>query len=108
MDFVHALMEMQSGRVADEINRQWKDLMGDILQNAGPGKITLQFKVTPKGVDGQGRITQVEVDHDVKVVKPKRRTGASFFFTTADGQLSRKDQRQQELEMVMGSVEEVK
>lgn len=98
MDFIGALLEMQNGRVASEINREWADLLNAIIENGGGGTFTLKLAVKPVGTDESGRVSQVEIDHDIKASKPKRRSGKAFFFTTQDGNLSRKDQRQEEIE----------
>lgn len=98
MDFIQSVIEMQSGRVAEELNAHWQELLDAVLHTGGKGKVTVTFSLKPTGVDHLGKVSQLEIGHDVKLNKPRMKTGSSFFFTTPEGQLSRKDQRQQELE----------
>lgn len=68
------------------------------MANGGKGALTLKLTVKSVGTDGMGRTNQVEIEHDAKATKPKRQSGKSFFFTTPEGSLTRKDQRQQEID----------
>jgi len=98
MDLLSTLIDMQSGRVAEELNLHWSEVLDAVMSKGGKGKFTLTLHIKPTGVDNQGNVSQVEIDHAVTVTKPTRKLGSSFFYTTPSGKLSRKDSRQQELD----------
>lgn len=98
MDFIGTLLEMQSGRVAEEMNRHWRELLDSVMANGGAGQINISLKLKPVGTTPDGRVAQIEIEHATAIKKPRRQSGKSFFFATADGNLSRKDTRQEEID----------
>lgn len=99
MDVVSTIMEMGSGAVAEQLNEEWAELRRAVLSAGGTGELTIKLKLKATGVNKAGAVSQVEIGHTTSIKKPKLKTGASFFFVTPEGNLTRKDQRQQELEM---------
>jgi uncharacterized beta-barrel protein YwiB (DUF1934 family) len=93
-DFISTVMEMRDGKVAAQINQKFAELMTAIAEHQGKGNISLKLTVVPTKMGLRDEISEVEIDYDITVKKPFRKHTRSQFFMTQDGQLSRQDPNQ--------------
>lgn len=98
VDFVGMLMDMRSGKVAVEVSQKLNRLIRAIMETGKPGKLSLTLAITPKELNMQRGVSQVEVSHKCSIVEPEMSIGPSLFYTTHDAGLSRKDPDQMEMD----------
>lgn len=100
MDVIQTLLEMNGGAVAEELNRDWSEVRAAVTENGGKGELTIKLSIKATGHNKMGGVSQVELAHATSIKKPKLKTGAAFFYVDMAGNLTRKDPRQQELDMI--------
>lgn len=84
------LLEMGRGQAVREISNEFAGMMAEVRETGGPGELILKIKVKPEGWDNRtGDVTEVGVSYQVSTKRPKRKIGASTFFLTQDGGLTR-------------------
>jgi hypothetical protein len=79
-----------------------REIVRAVMDTGKAGKLTLSIKVSPND-DGS-----VLCDGDVKTAVPKPSVGGAIFFTTADGDLLRRDPRQGEFNLREVTASDVK
>lgn len=88
-DTIHAL---RFGTLADDLTNELNKLVS-ICDNTGKqGELTLKLKLKP------GKGGQMEIIDDITVKAPKEEKGTSIFFATPEGNLTREDPRQMNIE----------
>ena len=85
------IREVRAGGLAQEASEQMQRLVCQVNETGKPGEITLKLKVSPQG-------EVVNVEDSITVKFPKQKTG-TIFFPSLDGDLTRSNTRQQELEL---------
>ncbi len=93
-DFISTVMEMRDGKVAAQVNQKFSELMTAIAEHQGKGSFTLKLSVTPAKLGLRDEVAEVEIDYDISMKKPFRKLSKAQFFMTPDGQLSRQDPNQ--------------
>jgi len=89
--FLDTLRDIEAGGLLDELTEAQHHLI-DAIRLAGKGG-ELVIKLTYKP-DGRG---QMNIKADVKAKEPVLSRGTSLFFLTPEGNLTRRDPRQQDL-----------
>lgn len=97
VDFVSVIAELKNGRCLTDCSRKMTELTDAVIEHRKKGKLTLQLVIEPSGVT-DGRVTETSVSWACAIVKPEADTGSSIFFVTQDGQLTRNDPDQMDLE----------
>jgi len=98
-DVLGVLAQIARGEALNEIGREFRDVVDDVRGNGGTGEITIKIKVQATGWDQRsGLLREVAVTHSVASKRPRRKLGNSTFFVTSDGDLSRNDPAQMELD----------
>lgn len=93
--FGDTLLALNKGATVATLNTKLAEVIAAVRSTAKAGSITVTLKVTP----GQkGNAEMVFVDADVKTKIPAEPQGSTLFFTTDDNRLTRKDERQQDLD----------
>jgi len=93
--FNDTLVALNKGATVADLNNRMADVVAAVRATAKSGSLTLVIKVTP----GQkGNADMVFVDADIKVKLPAEPQGSTLFFTTEDNRLTRKDERQHDLD----------
>ena len=91
VDILGILAEMRSGRVIQDINEKFNDVIASVLDTGQKGELTVKVGIKPSRMGMGGAVLEVELSHDVKTKKPEHDIGTSVFFVTAGGDLSRED-----------------
>lgn len=90
--FTDVLRDQRNGALVDEITEELARVVRGVVKHGKRGEITLTLKVNPaKG-------GAYFVYDEVKAKIPEADREATIFYATADGDLSRNDPRQQNLE----------
>lgn len=97
-DFIQTVMEMRDGKVAAQINQKFTELMTAIAEHQGKGDFSLKLRINPAKLSLRDEVAEVEIDYDISMNKPFRKLSKAQFFMTPDGQLSRQDPNQFEME----------
>jgi hypothetical protein len=92
-DLLAALLDMRSGAVIADINRDFADIVGAVAETGKKGSITVTIEVAPSRVN-KDRVSEVELTHKVALRKPKPNFGRSIFFVTESNELTRTDPNQ--------------
>lgn len=93
-DLLSVLLEMRNGAVAADCNAKFSEVLKAVLDTGGKGELTIKLFVKPSKMGMGGTVVEVETDHECKLKKPELEIGRSFFFVTADGDLTRQDPAQ--------------
>ncbi|MGV8860158.1 MAG: hypothetical protein ACOH2O_01320 [Pseudomonas sp.] len=89
--FIDTLRDIEAGGLLDELSESQHRLIDAIRLAGKGGDIVIKLSYKP---DGRG---QMNVKADVKVKEPVLSRGTSLFFLTPEGNLTRRDPRQQDL-----------
>lgn len=89
--FIDTLRDIEAGGLLDELSEAQFQLIDAIRLSGKSGKLVIELNYKP---DGRGQMT---IKADVKVKEPELSRGTSLFFLTPEGNLSRRDPRQQDL-----------
>jgi hypothetical protein len=100
--FTQMVAELRRGRTGDELTEAMQALVHACKETGKTGALTLVIKVTP------GKSGQVEITDAIKTNLPVFSRESSLFFVTDDGDLSRKDPRQEELPGLRGVEDETR
>ena len=95
-DLLAALLDMRSGAVIADINRDFGDVIAAVADTGKKGSITITLEVVPSRVN-KDRVSEVELTHKVSLRKPKPNFGRAIFFVGEHGELSRTDPNQTEM-----------
>lgn len=91
MDF---LREQRRGGLHDEVTRKLHELVCAVMDHRKAGSLTIKITIKP----GDRSAEHVEVADQVTLNAPEADRPSSIFFTTPEGNLSRRDPRQGDLE----------
>lgn len=89
--FIDTLRDLEAGHLLDELSATQHSLVDAIRLAGKGGELTIKLTYKP---DGSGQMT---IKADVKAKEPVLSRGTSLFFLTPEGNLTRKDPRQQEI-----------
>ena len=89
--FIDTLREIEAGGLLDELSETQHSLIDAIRLTGKGGELTIKLAYKP---DGNGQMT---IKADVKAKEPALSRGTSLFFLTPEGNLTRRDPRQQDL-----------
>lgn len=89
--FIDTLRDIESGGLLDELSETQHSLIDAIRLTGKGGELTIKLAYKP---DGNGQMT---IKADVKAKEPALSRGTSLFFLTPEGNLTRRDPRQQDL-----------
>ena len=87
------LREHGSGATQNHIADSLRQLVEAVVSEDRSGSLTINIKIKPAGNSGA---LEVSIDHKIK--KPEPPPGVSIFFPTPEGNLSRQDPRQMNLD----------
>ncbi|QLG93305.1 hypothetical protein HZF02_15625 [Pseudomonas yamanorum] len=99
--FIDTLRDIEAGGLLDELSETQHSLIDAIRLTGKGGELTIRFIYKP---DGNGQMT---IKADVKSKEPALSRGTSLFFLTPEGNLTRRDPRQQDLALRTVSEEPV-
>ena len=85
------LRDIEAGGLLDELSEAQFGLIDAIRLSGKGGKLVIELTYKP---DGRG---QMNIKADVKVKEPTLSRGTSLFFLTPEGNLTRRNPRQQDL-----------
>lgn len=89
--FIDTLRDIEAGGLLDELSETQHSLIDAIRLTGKGGELTIKLAYKP---DGNGQMT---IKADVKAKEPALSRGRSLFFLTPEGNLTRRDPRQQDL-----------
>lgn len=89
--FIDTLRDIEAGHLLDELTEAQHSLVDAIRLTGKQGELTIKLVYKP---DGSGQMT---IKADIKAKEPALSRGTSLFFLTPEGNLTRKDPRQQEI-----------
>lgn len=89
--FIDTLRDIEAGGLLDELSETQHSLIDAIRLTGKGGDLTIKLAYKP---DGNGQMT---IKADVKAKEPALSRGTSLFFLTPEGNLTRRDPRQQDL-----------
>ncbi|MFI8372657.1 hypothetical protein ACIGCH_00935 [Pseudomonas helleri] len=89
--FIDTLRDIEAGGLLDELSETQHSLIDAIRLTGKGGVLTIKLAYKP---DGNGQMT---IKADVKAKEPALSRGTSLFFLTPEGNLTRRDPRQQDL-----------
>lgn len=90
--FNDTLAALRYGTLVDDLTKAMTDLTAKCADTGRAGTITLTLQLKP------GKGGQIEVFDDIKVKAPKEERGSSIFFATPEGNLTRDDPKQLQIE----------
>jgi hypothetical protein len=93
------LRDQRYGELHDELSNAMNELVKSVENTQKAGSLTLTLKIKPSTAGA------LELSDEIKLKKPELPKGASLFFATPEGNLTRNDPRQQALPGIR-SVEE--
>ena len=89
--FIDTLRDIEAGGLLNELSETQHSLIDAIRLTGKGGELTIKLAYKP---DGSGQMT---IKADVKAKEPALSRGTSLFFLTPEGNLTRRDPRQQDL-----------
>lgn len=98
MHILEILGEMKGGRVADQLTEDMHELTEAVRRHRGKGKLVLEIACAP-GIITDGEVKEIQMSYSVKVTTPRPNHGKTGFFTLPNGDLSRRDPAQMEMEL---------
>ena len=90
--FTDTLNQMRFGTLSDDLTKALHDLTQKCNDTGRAGKLTLELQLKP------GKGGQIEVFDDIRVKLPKEERGSTIMFSTPEGNLTREDPRQLQIE----------
>lgn len=88
-DFIGVLAEMKNGEVLTDLNAKFNELLEAVFSTSSKGSMTIKVLVKPTRLAMGGTVVEVAAEHECIVKKPELALGASTFFVTKEGVLSR-------------------
>jgi hypothetical protein len=92
--FTDFLRDHRSGVTHDDLSEALAELVQAVVRERKVGKLVFTITVKPFGKDDG-----LEVAAAIKLDPPKETPGTSIFYPTPEGDLSRRNPNQQELEL---------
>lgn len=97
-DIIGILGEVGRGYGLQEISAEFETVMDAVRQNGGSGELVIKLKIEGKAWHPHNnQLTEVGITHSISSKRPKRKVGASTFFVTRSGNLTRNNPDQAEL-----------
>lgn len=90
--FTDTINSLRYGTLNDDLTTALNDLVKVCDSTGKSGELTLKLKLKP------GKGGQMEIIDDLIVKAPKEEKGTSIFFATPEGNLTREDPRQLNIE----------
>jgi hypothetical protein len=90
--FTDTIVSMRYGTLVDDLTKAMNELTAKCADTGRAGSLILTLQLKP------GKGGQIEVFDDIKVKSPKEERGSSVFFATPDGNLTRDDPKQLQIE----------
>lgn len=90
--FSHTLDQLRFGTLSEDLTKALHELTVKCSETGRAGKLSLELQLKP------GKGGQIEVFDDIKLKLPKEERGSSIMFSTPEGNLTREDPRQLQLE----------
>lgn len=90
--FTDTLNHMRFGTLSEDLTKALHDLTQKCADTGRVGKLTLELQLKP------GKGGQIEVFDDIRVKLPKEERGSTILFATPEGNLTREDPRQLQIE----------
>lgn len=101
-DVLGLLAQLQRGQAIAEINEEAAHLIDQLGKTGGKAELVIKLSFEEPTFDHRtGRMTEVKIKHSLSAKLPKLRTAGNTFFLTNEGELSRNDPAQMELEEMM-------
>lgn len=98
-DLLNVLLDMRNGKVAADCNKKFNEVLAAVIDTGGKGELTIKLLIAPSKFAMGGAVVEVETKHECKLKKPELAVGKAFFFVTQEGDLTRHDPDQEELEL---------
>lgn len=90
--FTDTINALRFGTLADDLTDELNKLVSKCDETGKQGELILKLKLKP------GKGGQMEIIDEIAVKAPKEEKGTSIFFATPDGNLTREDPRQMNIE----------
>jgi hypothetical protein len=90
--FTDTLNQLRFGTLSDDLTKALHELTLKCGETGRAGRLTLDLQLKP------GKGGQIEVFDDIKLKLPKEERGSSIMFSTPEGNLTREDPRQMQIE----------
>lgn len=90
--FTDTLNALRFGTLTDDLTKALHELTQRCADTGRAGSLTLQLSLKP------GKGGQIEVFDDFKLKLPKEERGSSIMFATPEGNLTREDPRQMQID----------
>jgi hypothetical protein len=90
--FTQTLDQLRFGTLTDDLTKALNELTIKCGDTGRSGELTLKLVLKP------GKAGQIEIVDDIKVKMPKDEKGSTIMFATVEGNLTREDPRQMQLE----------
>jgi hypothetical protein len=90
--FTDTLAQLRYGTLGEDLTKALHELTLKCQDTGRSGALTLQLQLKP------GKGGQIEVFDDIKVKLPKEERGSTIMFSTPEGNLTREDPRQMQIE----------
>lgn len=91
MSFLQTIEEWDGGALASQLDEAMRDMAAAVVENQGPGKITLVISMKPNAEN------QAVMEAKVNVAAPRGRVGLRMVFVDGEGELHRRDPRQTDI-----------
>ena len=91
--FVDTLRDLRGGEVIEQLDEQLQQLVQAVQSTDAGGQLTVTIAITPT----KGVADAVTVKDTVKLKKPEIKSSGTLMFPTPEGNLSRKNTRQDDL-----------
>lgn len=97
-DVLGTIAQMDRGQAIREICAEFDMVLDSVREAGGSGELVIKLKVEGKSWDPvTNQLREVGISHSVQSKRPKRKLGASTFFVTRQGELTRNNPEQQEM-----------
>jgi hypothetical protein len=93
--FMDTLRELGRGDCHDELTEEMAKLVQTVRERGKAGELTLKVKLKPAG---KGESDMLVLEHAISTKLPPRERPQTIMFATEDGELTRRDPRQMDLE----------
>lgn len=90
--FNDTIVALRYGTLHDDLSNELNNLVAKVSNTMRGGELVLKLKLKP------GKGGQIEIVDDIVVKAPKEEKGTSIMFATPEGNLTREDPRQLQIE----------
>jgi hypothetical protein len=90
--FNETIVALRYGTLHDDLTLELNALVAKVASSMKAGELTLKLKLKP------GKGGQIEIVDDIAIKAPKEEKGTSIMFATPDGNLTREDPRQMQID----------